>query len=210
MGSCDFGSLFFCSLSVSLVSFSEVSSSVFLWIAASLPAINSCITSSVPVVSLGIRCHVPAIVGHKLFVARISPLLLGLRFPCTVFLRCDILFAITTVDRSKKVQMSTSTAIIMKQMSIRDLLSSHVCFVPVPLASLEFRGPAAAEAAPVAGEGVGVWPDEGCGVLVCASTALVLLVKLVLRAEFVLAVVAFWLPLGFWLVGLQVSCVALG
>lgn len=43
--------------------------------------------------------------------------------------------------------MSTSTAIIMKQISIRDLLSSHISFVRVVLGLLVFLGPPAAETA---------------------------------------------------------------
>lgn len=207
------GSLFSCSLSISLVSFSVVSSSIFLWMAVSLPDIKSCIIKSVPVVSLGILCHVPAAVGHKLLVARISPLLLGLRFPCLVFLRYDILFAITTVDRNKKVQISTSTAIIMKQISTRDLLSSHVSFVIVLLGLLVFLGPPVAETALLAGEDVEFWAvveDKDCRVLVCIAKVVVLLLKLMLRGEFVLASVMFWLPLRFWLIGFQVSFITLG
>lgn len=86
--------------------------------------------------------------------------------------------------------MSTSTAIIMKQTRIRDLLSSHVSLAPVAPCSLRFRGPADAAPAPGAG-------GEGCGALVCASALLVLLLKLMLRGEFVLAGVALWLPLRF-------------
>lgn len=41
--------------------------------------------------------------------------------------------------------MSTSTAIIMKQIRIRDLLSSHISFDHVVLGLLVFLGPPAAE-----------------------------------------------------------------
>jgi len=174
---------------------------------------KSCITKLVPVVSLGIRCHVPAAVGHKLLVARIWPLLLGLRFPCLVFLRYDILFAITTVNRSKKMQISTSTAMTMKQINIRDLLSSHVSFVIVFLGLLVFLDSPLAETALLAGEDVEFWPlveDKDCRVAVCISKVDVLLLKLVLRGEFVLTSVMFLLPLRFWLIGLQVWFITLG
>lgn len=123
------------------------------------------------------------------------------------------MFAITTVDRNKKVQISTSTAIIMKQISMRDLLYSHVSFVIVLLVLLVFLGPAVAETALLAGEDVGfraIVEDKDCRVLVCISEVVILLLKLVLRGEFVLASIIFWLLLRFWLIGFQVSFTALG
>lgn len=123
------------------------------------------------------------------------------------------MFAIMTVDRNKKVQISTSTAIIMKQISMRDLLSSHVSFVIVLLGLLVFPGPPVAETALLAGEDVefgAIVEDKDVWVLVCISKVVVLLLKLMLRGEFVLASVMFWLPLRFWLIGFQVSGVTLG
>lgn len=123
------------------------------------------------------------------------------------------MFAITTVDRNKKVQISTSTAIIMKQISIRDLLYSHVSFVIVLLGLLVFLGPRVAETALLAGEDVefrALVEDKDCRVLVCILEVVILVLKLVLRGEFVLASIIFWLLLRFWLIGFQVSFTALG
>lgn len=111
--------------------------------------------------------------------------------------------------------MSTSTAITMKQIIMRDLLSSQVSFVLVLLGLLEFPSPPVAEVATalLAGEDVRFWAvveDEDCRVPVCISRVVVLLLKLMLRGEPVLASVMFWLPLRFWLVGFQVSFVTLG
>lgn len=80
--------------------------------------------------------------------------------------------------------MSTSTAITMKQISMRDLLSSHVSFVSILLGLLVFLGPPVAETALLAGEGVefgAVVEDEDCRVLVCISKVVALLLKLMLR-----------------------------
>lgn len=55
--------------------------------------------------------------------------------------------------------MSTSTAIIMKQIRIRDLLSSHISFDRVVLGLLVFLGPPAAETVLLEEEGIEeFWP----------------------------------------------------
>lgn len=67
-------------------------------------------------------------------LARKSPLLRGWRLPtCFDLLRDETLFARTTVDRNRKVQMRKSTAITIKQISMAELLvfSSQTSFLNV-------------------------------------------------------------------------------
>lgn len=102
---------------------------------------------------------------------------------------------------------------IMKQISIRGLLSSQVSFGVVLLGLLVLLGPPVAETALLAGEGVEFWAiveDKDCRVLVCISKGPVLLLKWMLGGAFVLTSVMFWFPLGVWVIGFQVSFLTLG
>lgn len=79
-------------------------------------------------------------------------MLLGLRLPCWARLREEILLAAMTVDRNREMQMSTRTAMIMKQISMRDLLPSQVSLVIGLLGLLLFSNPLVVETALGAGE----------------------------------------------------------
>lgn len=102
--------------------------------------------------------------------------------------------------------MSTRTAMIMKQISMRDLLSSQVSLIIGLLGLLLSPNPPVVETALGARE-VEFWAivEEKDGRVLCISKVVIWLLKLRLRVEFVLASVLFWLPLRFWLLGLQVS-----
>lgn len=101
--------------------------------------------------------------------------------------------------------MSTRTAMTMKQISMRDLLSSQVSLVVGFLGLLLFPSPPVVETALGAGK-VEFWAvvEEKDGRVLCISKVVVWLLKLRLRGEFVLASVLFWLSLRSWLMGLQV------
>lgn len=119
-----------------LVSFS-VPSSFLSIVAASIPV--DCIIRLGPATCFALF-QVSESAGHRPLLARKSPLLLGWRLPaCFDRLRDETLFARTTVDRNRRVQIRKITAKLSKRMSVRKTTTWLCCWLGPDNSDIELR-----------------------------------------------------------------------